>query len=101
MTQSSTTPDNVPFVRTPDANFVGLDDFRYPPNYLTFEGLRLHYVDVGPADGPVALMLHGMPTWNFLYRHIIARSRTRRVCARCATTSPLSTGRPASVSTPG
>lgn len=31
----------------------------------------MHYVDVGPADAPVALMLHGMPTWSYLYRSII------------------------------
>ena len=72
MTQTSTTPDNVPFVRTPDSSFEGLADFAFPPNFVTFEGLRLHYVDVGPADGPVALLMHGMPTWSFLYRHVIA-----------------------------
>lgn len=66
------TADGVPFVRTPDANFEGLPDFAHPPNYLPFEGLRLHYVDAGPADGPVALLMHGMPTWSFLYRHVIA-----------------------------
>lgn len=61
----------VPFVRTPDANFEGLADFPYEPHYLAIDGLRMHYLDEGPADGPVALMLHGMPTWSFLYRHVI------------------------------
>ena len=62
---------NVPFVRTPDANFENLADFPYEPRYLDVGGLRMHYVDVGPSDGPVALMLHGMPTWSYLYRHVI------------------------------
>jgi len=61
----------VPFVRTPDANFDGLSDFPYEPHYLNIDGLRMHYVDEGPADGPVALMTHGMPTWSYLYRSII------------------------------
>ena len=59
------------FVRTPDANFEQLDDFPFEPHYLDVDGLRLHYVDEGPADAPVALMVHGMPTWSYLYRHII------------------------------
>ncbi len=37
----------------------------------------MHYVDVGPADGPVMLLLHGMPTWSYLYRDIIPRARCR------------------------
>ena len=65
------TPDGLPFLRTPDGNFEGLDDYPFPPNYVEVEGLRLHYVDVGPRDGPVAMLMHGMPTWSFLNRHII------------------------------
>jgi haloalkane dehalogenase len=61
-----------PFVRTPDANFAGLADFPYEPHHLEIDGLRMHYVDEGPADAPVALMVHGMPTWSYLYRHVIA-----------------------------
>ena len=60
-----------PFVRTPDENFAGLADFPYTPRYLDVDGLRMHYVDEGPADAPVALMVHGMPTWSYLYRSII------------------------------
>jgi haloalkane dehalogenase len=67
------TESGVPFLRTPDANFKGLPEFGHPPNYVDFEGLRLHYIDVGPPDGPVALLMHGMPTWSFLNRRIIAR----------------------------
>lgn len=60
-----------PFIRTPDENFDGLADFPFVPNYIDVDGLRMHYVDDGPADGPVALMVHGMPTWSYLYRHVI------------------------------
>ena len=66
------TDQGVAFLRTPDAAIAGLPDYGHPPNYLTFEGLRLHYVDVGPRGGPVALLMHGMPTWGFLNRRIIA-----------------------------
>ncbi|MCC7268369.1 MAG: hypothetical protein IT546_13680, partial [Caulobacteraceae bacterium] len=67
------TPAGVPFVRSPDAGFEGLEGYPWPPNYIAFEGLRLHYVDAGPRDGPVALLTHGMPSWSYLNRHIITR----------------------------
>ena len=59
------------FVRTPEENFAQLADFPYPPNYHPWQDMRLHYVDEGPRDAPVMLLLHGMPTWSFLYRDII------------------------------
>ena len=65
------TSQSVPFVRTPDSNFDGLADFPYGPHYLHIGALRIHYIDEGPVDGLVALMVHGMPTWSYLYRHII------------------------------
>jgi haloalkane dehalogenase len=66
-------PMTIPqFLRTPDDNFAGLADFPFAPHYLDVDGLRMHYVDEGPADGPVALMVHGMPTWSYLYRSVIA-----------------------------
>ena len=60
-----------PMVRTPDANFAGLTDFPYEPHYLELDGVRMSYIDEGPDDAPVALMVHGMPTWSYLYRSII------------------------------
>lgn len=60
-----------PHVRTPDANFTSLAEFPFAPHYLDIDGLRMHYVDEGPRDAPVALMIHGMPTWSYLYRKII------------------------------
>ncbi|MBS0408614.1 MAG: alpha/beta fold hydrolase [Proteobacteria bacterium] len=71
MSQVLTTPKGVPFVRTPEAAFDDIEEFPYASDYVTFEGLRLHYIDVGPVDGPVALLMHGMPTWSYLNRHII------------------------------
>jgi len=60
-----------PHVRAPDKNFEGLADFPFAPHYLDIGGLRMHYLDEGPRDGRVALLLHGMPTWSYLYRTII------------------------------
>jgi len=58
-------------VRTPDARFESLADFSYRPHFVDLDGLRMHYVDEGLKDAPVALMIHGMPTWSYLYRSII------------------------------
>ena len=63
-------------LRTPDARFQNLPDYPFAPHYVEVPGgdlgsLRMHYVDEGPRDGPVVLMLHGNPTWSFLYRHMI------------------------------
>ena len=67
----TTTPAGIPYARTPDANFVGLADFPFEPHFLDLNGLHMHYVDEGPRDAPVALLVHGMPTWSYLYRHMI------------------------------
>jgi haloalkane dehalogenase len=56
-------------LRTPDERFEGLPDYPFAPRYAEVGGLRMHYVDEG--DGPVVLMLHGEPTWSFLYRKMI------------------------------
>ena len=62
--------------RTPDERFEGLADYAFEPNYLqiadTEEGeLRLHYLDEGPAEGPIVLLMHGQPAWSYLYRYMI------------------------------
>ncbi|MDH3680548.1 MAG: haloalkane dehalogenase [Acidimicrobiia bacterium] len=59
------------FVRTPDERFAAIPDFPYEPVYVEVDGLRMAYVDVGPATGSVVLLLHGEPTWGFLYRRMI------------------------------
>jgi haloalkane dehalogenase len=59
-------------LRTPDTRFANLPDYPFAPHYhqVTPE-LRLHYVDEGPRDAPPVLMVHGEPTWSYLYRHMI------------------------------
>jgi haloalkane dehalogenase len=59
------------FLRTPDENFANLKEYTFAPRYHTWQDLRMHYLDEGPADAPVMLLLHGMPTWSYLYRDII------------------------------
>ncbi|MEC8731442.1 MAG: haloalkane dehalogenase [Actinomycetota bacterium] len=63
-------------VRTPDERFEALPDFPFAPHYVEIDDgeggrLRVHYVDEGPRDGHTVLLLHGEPSWCFLYRHII------------------------------
>jgi haloalkane dehalogenase len=63
-------------LQTPDERFDGLPDYPFPPNYLDVEStgtppVRMHYVDAGPADGSVVILLHGQPTWSFMYRKVI------------------------------
>jgi haloalkane dehalogenase len=59
----------VKILRTPDERFAGLPDFPYRPVYTDLTGLRMAHVEQG--EGPVVLMLHGEPTWSFLYRKMI------------------------------
>jgi len=66
----------VDFLRTPDARFANLEGYPFEPHYLdvTATGtrpLRMHYIDEGPRDGPPVLLLHGEPTWSYLYRTMI------------------------------
>lgn len=58
-------------LRTPDDRFVDLPDFPFAPHYVEVDGLRMHHVDEGPADAPVVLLLHGEPSWSYLYRWMI------------------------------
>lgn len=63
-------------LRTPDERFEALPDFPFEPHYVEIDDgeggrLRVHYVDEGPRDGHTVLLLHGEPSWCFLYRHII------------------------------
>jgi haloalkane dehalogenase len=91
-----TTP---PFVRTPDSNFDGLAEFPFAPHYLDVGGLRMHHLDEGPADGPVALMVHGMPTWSYLYRNIIPTMVAAGY--RCIAPDHIGFGRSDKVTEPG
>ncbi|MDX1597145.1 MAG: haloalkane dehalogenase [Marinobacter sp.] len=59
-------------LRTDEAHFQGLPDYPFAPHYLDVEpGLRMHFVDEGPATASPVVMLHGEPSWSYLYRHMI------------------------------
>ncbi|GAB4511006.1 MAG: haloalkane dehalogenase [Haliangiales bacterium] len=58
-------------LRTPDERFENLPGYPFAPKYVDVDGLRMHYVDEGPRDGQVVLMLHGEPSWSYLYRTMI------------------------------
>ncbi len=60
-----------PVLRTPESRFEGLADFPYVPQHLEVGGLRIACIDEGPRDGPVVLLMHGEPTWSYLYRTMI------------------------------
>ncbi len=65
-------------LRTPDERFEGLPNFPYAPHYTNVTdgqsgtSLRIAAIDEGPRDGDPVLLMHGEPTWSFLYRKIIA-----------------------------
>ncbi len=54
-------------LRTPNERFADLPDFPFAPHYVDVDGLRMHYLDEGPSDAPVVLLLHGEPSWSYLY----------------------------------
>ena len=64
-------------LRTPDSQFEKLLDYDFPP-YTTIQDvdgthIRIHSVDVGPKDADPILLMHGNPTWSYIYRHMIRR----------------------------
>jgi haloalkane dehalogenase len=61
----------VDFVRTPDDRFAALADFPYEPKYVEVDGLRMAYVEEGTGEAGAFLLLHGEPTWGYLYRRMI------------------------------
>src|SRR5579859_3129432 len=65
-------------LRTPDDRFAGLPDWPFQPRYAEVpaapddqQTLRIHYIDEGPADAAPVLMMHGEPSWSYLYRQMI------------------------------
>jgi haloalkane dehalogenase len=58
-------------LRTPDERFQNLSDYEFDAHYVDIDEMRMHYVDEGPADAPPVLLLHGEPSWSYLYRHMI------------------------------
>jgi haloalkane dehalogenase len=63
-------------LRTPDERFADLPGYGFAPHYVDVTSddgasVRMHYIDEGPADGHIVLLLHGEPSWSFLYRKMI------------------------------
>lgn len=56
------------------------DLYPFESHWLEIDGQRLHYIDEGPRDAPVLLMVHGNPTWSFYYRNLVLRLRDRYRC---------------------
>lgn len=69
--QASETWTKANVVRTPDSRFENLPDYPFAPHYIDSNGYRIHYLDEGPKDGQVILLMHGQPSWSYLYRHMI------------------------------
>lgn len=64
------------YLRTPNERFSGLKNFNFPPNYVEVDDtqgglLQVHYLDEGPRGGARILLMHGEPSWSYLYRHMI------------------------------
>lgn len=75
-------------LRTPDERFAGLADYPFAPHYLTVTDadgteLRIHYLDEGPRDAAPILLMHGEPSWSYLYRKFVPMlvARGHRVIA--------------------
>jgi haloalkane dehalogenase len=69
-------------LRTPDARFANLPDFPFAPHYYEVKdsdgtAMRIHYLDEGPASANPVLLMHGEPSWSFLYRRIVASLAAR------------------------
>ncbi len=64
-------------LRTPDDRFENLPDYPFTPHYLTINdrsedaAIRIHYIDEGDPGAQTVLMLHGEPSWSFLYRKMV------------------------------
>ncbi len=58
-------------LRAPDERFESLPDFPFEPHYTEVDGIRIHHVDEGSKNAEIILLIHGEPSWSFLYRHMI------------------------------
>ena len=64
-------------LRTPDDRFQNLPGYSFKPHYLEIKdrfedvGIRIHYIDEGDAASQPVLMLHGEPSWSYLYRKMV------------------------------
>ncbi len=58
-------------LRTPEERFRNLPGYSFAPHYTEVDGLRIHYVDEGPTEAAPVLLLHGEPSWSYLYRKMV------------------------------
>lgn len=58
-------------LRTPDERFANLPGYPFEPHYVEMEAVRIHYVHEGPRTAAPVLLLHGEPSWSYLYRKMI------------------------------
>ena len=54
--------------------------YPFESHWLDIDGIRMHFLDEGPRDAPVVLMVHGNPTWSFYYRNLVIALRDRYRC---------------------
>lgn len=59
------------FYRTSEGSFTNLNDYPFKPNFLLINGMRMHYVDEGYKESKPLILLHGNPSWSYLYRKMI------------------------------
>src|SRR5215468_2392185 len=59
------------FLRTPDDRFAKLPGYKFEPHYVEVDGMRMHYLDEGPREAAPVLLLHGEPSWCYLYRKMV------------------------------
>ena len=71
MADASSLPLRAETLRTPDERFANLQGWSFKPHYADIADYRMHYVDEGPRNAAPVLMLHGEPTWSYLYRKMI------------------------------
>ena len=65
------TKKGIEYVKTPEECFSNLSGYNFNENYFDINGLKMHYIDAGPSDGKILLLLHGQPVWSYLYRTMI------------------------------
>lgn len=58
-------------LRTPDERFNNLPEYDFSPHFVEVDGVRIHYIDEGTPDAAPVLLLHGEPSWSYLYRNTI------------------------------
>jgi haloalkane dehalogenase len=60
-------------LQTPESRFADMKDFPFKSHFVQINDLQMHYIDEGPKEASPVLLLHGVPTWSYLYRHMISK----------------------------